>query len=189
MTAPTEDRVAALEGQSGVTAHRLDSIDAQLGSMRETMTRIFDKLDNITRLQETDARHAEAIATAMGEIAALRRDAKEDAQVSQSRWDAQATLSADRCRRIDMQHQTARRQIDDDIHRINLKLAWATGMLAAIQVAASVVGVFYVRNLDDMSQTDKAQWAELAATEKDMRALSQRLQAIETWASDKRDMP
>ncbi len=153
--------------------------------MRETMTRIFDKLDNITRLQETDARHAEAIAAAMGEIAALRRDSKEEAQVSQARWDAQATLSADRWRQHDAHHQTARRQIDEDIHRINLKLAWAAGLLAAVQVAASIVGFFYVRNLDDMVQVDKAQWAELAGAEKDLRAVSQRVQALETWASDK----
>ena len=179
MTAPTEDRVAALEGAAGITGHRLDSIDSRLGELRDSMRSLGGKLDTITRLQEADVRHAEAIAKALEEIAMLRRESKEDAQVSQTRWDAQSQLVNDRWRAHDAHHQQARKQIDDDLHRVDKKLAWLFGVLAAIQIAASVVGMFYIRTLDAMQAVDKALWQDSQDQDKQLHAQDVRIKALE----------
>ena len=117
-----DQRVRKMETDFPLLAHRLDAIDGKLVEVNEHVTRIFERLDSVTRLQEADSRHQDNIQRALAEIAELRKDSREETSVQRIRWERAAKDSDERWTRYVSERADIRARLEGDIHSIERRL-------------------------------------------------------------------
>lgn len=173
------DRVAALEADYRLVAHRLDAIDGRLETLSGQLGHVSERLDAITRLQEADVRHNENIQRALAEIAELRKDSREEAAIQRVRWDSASRDSDERWARYITERSDIRSRLDSDIHGIERRLSWFAGVLAVAQIVLGIVAWVYTSDLSRIGAENTKQDAHLDSVSSHVTDNTQRLTAIE----------
>lgn len=178
MTTDSE-RLALVEADGRLIAHRLDTIDDRLSGMSDQIAHVSERLDTITRLQEADVRHNENIQRALVEIAELRKDSREESAVQRIRWDRASKDSDERWTRYVSERSDIRARLEGDIHSIERRLSWFAGVLAVVQVVLGIVAWVYTADLSRLVAANDKQDARMENIASHVADNTQRLTAIE----------